>query len=372
MTRCVLLTLGRLPKGLDIARSFATAGWRVIVADPHKRHVVGASRAVSASYGTPAPADAPNAYLNALRDIVAAENVELIVPISEEILHVAALRERVAPSVKIFAMPQDVLLRVHDKLDFAIYAESLGLTVPQTAPARSSEALQIASSADYIVKLRRTCAGMGLIRGAAGTNPPQDDGAVVQRFIRGEEHSACALAQDGRIQGCAVYVGSLMSGTVAVGFRRVAHALIEQWIQRFVDETRWTGFISFDFIVDETGVPWALECNPRLTSGVHFFETASIAPAILNEKTRLTFRNEPQLQQMWACLTETQNSFGDWPRFRRNLRHLFSTRDVSWSLSDPWPLVGMPWTAWTIIAKSRAQNVSFGEAASSDIVWRAS
>lgn len=372
MTRCVLLTLGRLPKGLDIARSFAAAGWRVIVADPHKRHVVGASRAVARSYRTPAPADAPNAYLNALRDIVAAEKVELIVPISEEILHVAALRERLAAEVRIFAMPQDVLLRLHDKLEFAVYAKSFGLTVPETAPACSSDAFQIASGGDYIVKLRRTCAGMGLLRGKAGTNPPQDEGAVVQRLVQGQEHSACALAQAGRVQGCAIYVGSLMSGTVAVGFRRVAHALIEDWIARFVDATQWTGFISFDFIVDDVGIPWALECNPRLTSGVHFFQTASIAPAILSSNAGLAFREEAQLQQMWACLTETQNSFGDWPRFRRNFRHLFGTRDVSWSLADPWPLVGMPWTAWTIIAKSRAQNVSFGEAASSDIVWRAS
>ncbi|MBX9758122.1 MAG: hypothetical protein K2Y29_05040, partial [Beijerinckiaceae bacterium] len=110
MTRAVLLTLGRLPKGLDVARSFAQAGWRVIVADPHKRHVVGASRAVAKSYRVPAPAQQPNAYLNALADIVIAEGVELIVPVSEEILHVAALRERLDPAVRIYAMPQDELL----------------------------------------------------------------------------------------------------------------------------------------------------------------------------------------------------------------------------------------------------------------------
>jgi hypothetical protein len=138
-----------------------------------------------------------------------------------------------------------------------------------------------------------------------------------------------------------------------------------------VDATGWTGFVSFDFIVDDVGVPWALECNPRLTSGVHFFETDDIARAVLDPAAIVRFREERRLQQMWACLTETQHSFGDWPAFGRNLKHLFGTRDVSWSARDPWPLVGMPWTAWTIISESRARKISFGEAASLDLVWRA-
>ncbi|MFN3892352.1 MAG: ATP-grasp domain-containing protein [Beijerinckiaceae bacterium] len=370
MKRSVLLTLGRLPKGLDIARSFAQAGWRVIVADPHKRHVVGASRAVEKSYRVPAPSEAPNAYLNALAEVIAAERVELVVPISEEILHAAALRERLPPDVRLFAMPQATLLRLHDKAGFVRFAEAHELRVPETELSGSAEALQLAARDDYVVKLRHTCAGAGLIRGVAGRPPPSVSGAVVQRMVRGVEHSACAIAHAGYVQACAVYRGSLVSGTVAVGFERVDHPAILEWVGRFVAVSDWTGFISFDFIVDADGAPWALECNPRLTSGVHFFETQDIARAILHPGAAVRFRRERRLQQMWACVTETQNSFGDWPRFRKNLRHLFSTRDVSWSMRDPWPLVGMPWTAWTIISQSRALKISFGEAASSDIVWR--
>jgi carbamoylphosphate synthase large subunit len=370
MKRCVLLTLGRLPKGLDVARSFAASGWRVIVADPHKRHVVGASRAVAKSYHTPAPADSPNAYLNALCEIIRTERVELVVPISEEILHVSALHGRVDPHVRILAMSQETLLRLHDKAGFVDFATKHGLTVPATALSGSAEAIILARNNDYIVKRRHSCAGMGLRRETAGSTPPSEDGAVIQRLVRGREHSVCALAHDGHVTSCAVYVGSLMSGTVAVGFQRVEHAAIQQWVGRFVSACAWTGFISFDFIVDEEGVPWGLECNPRLTSGVHFFETADIAGAILDATAPLRLRECIHLQQMWACLTETQASFGNWPVFRRHLQHLLTTRDVSWSWSDPWPLIGMPWAAWTIIARSRALSISFGEAASMDIVWR--
>lgn len=372
MKRCVLLTLGRLPKGLDVARSFAASGWRVIVADPHKRHVVGASRAVAKSYRTPAPADQPNAYINALCEIIRAERVELVVPISEEILHVSALHGRVDPHVKILAMPQETLLRLHDKAGFVAFAVAQGLNVPQTALSGSAEAIMLAQKDDYIVKRRHSCAGIGLRRAQAGSAPPVEDGSVVQRLVQGCEHSVCALAHDGRVTACAIYVASLLSGTVAVGFQRVDHAAIQQWVERFVSACAWTGFISFDFIVDDDGVPWGLECNPRLTSGAHFFETSDIAGAILDPSAPLRLRASLRLQQMWACLTETQHSFGDWPTFRHHLRHLLTTRDVSWSWTDPWPLIGMPWAAWTIISRSRTLRVSFGEAASMDIVWRQS
>ena len=367
----VLLTLGRLPKGLDVARSFAQAGWRVVVADPHKRHVVGASRAVTRSYCVPAPASAPNEYLNALATIVSAERIELVVPVSEEILHVSALHGRLEEAVRILAMPPEVISEIHDKAGFVRFAAEQGLTVPETKLSGAAGALDLAMRADYVIKLRHSCAGQGLLRGRAGEAPPHVEGAVVQRAIVGEERSVCALADRGRIQGCATYRGFLTSGTVAVGFEQIEDAAIRRWIEQFVSAIGWTGFISFDFIVDADGVPWGLECNPRMTSGVHFFETADIAAAILDPSAPLRLRKERRLQQMWACLTETQNSFGDWPAFRVNLRRLLATRDVSWSWRDPWPLLGMPWTAWIIISQSRARNISFGEAATMDIIRRA-
>ena len=175
----------------------------------------------------------------------------------------------------------------------------------------------------------------------------------------------------GRVQGTAVYRGTLMSGSVAVGFERVDHPAIEAWIARFVAATGWTGFIAFDFIVDAAGTPWGIECNPRTTSGLHFFAEADLAPAILDPAHPLRFRPERRLQQFWSCVTETQDSFGDWPRFRANFRHLFGTRDVTWRAADPLPLLTMPWTAWPIISEAKKRGVPFGEVATLDVGWNA-
>ncbi|MGA0800786.1 MAG: hypothetical protein ACO3P5_10130, partial [Steroidobacteraceae bacterium] len=74
----ILLTLGRLPKALELARALHAAGCRVLVAEPFERHLTGASRAVARSFVVPAPASDPEAYLRALTDIVRREGVDTV------------------------------------------------------------------------------------------------------------------------------------------------------------------------------------------------------------------------------------------------------------------------------------------------------
>jgi len=369
MTETVLLTLGRLPKALDLARSFDRAGWRVVVAEPHKRHLTGASRSVARSHVVTPPAEDHAGYLRDLARIVREEDVRLVVPVSEETMHVAHLAPLLPGGVRLLTMPPGLVLRMHDKGGFADQAESAGLTVPESFPLGSAEGTAFAATHDVIVKPLHSCSGRGIQRIAAGAPLPSPGPALVQRLVTGAEHSSCSLAHDGRIQATSVYRGTLMSGSVAVGFERVDHPAIEAWIARFVESVGWTGFIAFDFIVDEAGVPWGIECNPRTTSGLHFFAEDDLARAVLDPAHPLRFRPERHLQQFWSCVTETQNSFGDWPRFGANFRHLFGTRDVTWQARDPLPLLTMPWTAWPIIRAAREKGVPFGEVATLDVGW---
>ena len=256
-------------------------------------------------------------------------------------------------------------------IGFALAAAAAGLAVPETFALDDAAARDLAAAADVIVKPTHSCSGRGVRRIPRGAPLPPPEPAVVQRLVVGEEHSSCTLAHAGRVQGTAVYRGTLMSGSVAVGFERVDHPAIEAWIARFVAATGWTGFIAFDFIVDAAGTSWGIECNPRTTSGLHFFAEADLAPAILDAAHPLRFRPERRLQQFWSCVTETQDSFGDWPRFRANFRHLFGTRDVTWRAADPLPLLTMPWTAWPIISEAKKRGVPFGEVATLDVGWNA-
>lgn len=368
----VLLTLGRLPKALDLARSFHAAGWRVVVAEPFRRHLAGASNAVARSVQVTAPATDRAAYLHDLLRVVEAEAVDLVVPVSEEVLHVAALHGRLPARTRLFAMPQDVVLAAHDKGRFAAQSAGLGLSVPRTHPLGSDEAAALAAEQDVVVKPLHACSGRGvriIPRGSA--LPAADAPAIVQARIEGTERSTCSLAHDGVVSGTVVYQGVMQSGSVSIAFERVDDPQIEAFVRDYAAATRWTGFLSFDFMLDRQRRPFAIECNPRTTSGLHFFAAEDLARAVLDPAHPLRHRPQPRLQQFYSCLTETQLSIFRGGRFLPKLRALVTTPDVTWSARDPMPFLTMTFTTWPIIRAAIAQRATFGEVATLDVGWRA-
>ena len=82
--KTVLLTLGRLPVALDLARGFEAAGWRVIVAEPFAMHLCRMSRSVAKSRRVTAPLASPQQYRSDLLRIIREDAIDLVVPVSEE------------------------------------------------------------------------------------------------------------------------------------------------------------------------------------------------------------------------------------------------------------------------------------------------
>ncbi len=367
--KTVLLTLGRLPKALDLVRGFAQAGCRVVVAEPFRRHLAGASRHVSRSVQVPAPRDGKAAYLEALLRVVDEERADLVVPVSEETMHVAHLHGRLPAGVGLFTMPADQVLALHDKGGFIEAARRFGVAVPKTYALGSECGRGMASVRDVVVKPRSSCSGRGVRvvrRGEALPEPAEP--CVVQAFLPGRVVSSCTVAQAGQAMGTVLYRGTVMSGSVAVSFERMEDAALTAWVERFVMGAGWTGFVSFDFIVSEDGEVHGIECNPRATSGLHFWEPGSIAEAVLTPGSAPVVRPERELQQFYSCLTEAQLALVS-ARGRRALRHLVSTRDVTWDRTDPWPFLGMIGTSWPIIREAVRRRATFGEVATLDIGW---
>lgn len=373
--RAVLLTLGRLPKALELARGFSALGWRVIVADPFAWHLCRVSNAVARSYAVTAPRAGKAAYLRDLLDIVAREGVELIVPVSEESMHVAALDGMLPDGVRLFAKPQETLVGLHDKQNFVRLAASYGLPAPLTHALGDPAGAALAESGDVVVKPVFSCSGSGvsiLRRGAALPARQENRAFIVQQFIPGQVFSSFSIAHAGRALATSIYRGTVMQGTVSVAFERVEEQpAITEWLERFVASSGHSGFISFDFIVDPSGRAVAVECNPRVTSGVHFLEPRSVAALIADPETapQAVFKQKKMFQQFYPCLTQTQGSIFRPEERRRNLHYLRSSRDVVWGEGDWMPLLTMPLTSYRILALSIFTSQTMGEAATRDIEW---
>ncbi|MEM7806066.1 MAG: ATP-grasp domain-containing protein [Pseudomonadota bacterium] len=370
----VLLTLGRLPPAVDIARSFAAAGWRVVVAEPFKRHMAGTSRAVDVSIQVPAPAAGAAAYLEALRRVIADEDIDLVVPVSEETMHVAQLRDALASedgAPDVYCAPGADTLALHSKHNFIALAHDAGLAVPDTARVGTPEAAALVEAQDVIVKPEFSCSGRGLQRVTRGSALPATDTAhIVQSEIVGDEVSGFAMARAGRVLVSCAYRATVRHGSVAVAFERFSAPAVEAWIEQFVAATAHTGFIAFDFIIDADGVPRAIECNPRATSGLHFVAQDDIAAVITGAKQSADLRDDTLLQEFWSNWTHWFASLRDGDERRRTGWSLRRARDVTWQARDPGVFLLATWSTWPIIGQALKRGETFAEVLALDIEYQ--
>jgi predicted ATP-grasp superfamily ATP-dependent carboligase len=378
MSKTVLLTIGRMPKALEVARALSAAGHRVVVADPFAWHICRISRAVARSYTTVAPNVDGERYLADLLRIVHEERVDVVVPLSEETMHVVGLQGRLPAHVTLYTSDRDLVRTLHDKRRFNALVTSLGLSAPETFPLEDPRAHELAQRAEVVVKPVFSCAGMGvqlLERGAELPAPGAPNAQLVQTRVRGVHRSSFTVAREGAVLATVVYEGTVFQGTVSTCFRRVDDSpAIVAWIKQFVRATQYQGFVSFDFIVDADGTPYAIECNPRATSGVHFLEPLALAHAMIPPEgapapVSIPYRAQRLFQQLYTTLTETQRAMFTGRQFRDKLQQLFAARDVVWSRSDPLPFLLMTPVAYQILAMSIFEGIPMGEAATRDIGW---
>lgn len=369
----VLLTLGRLPKALALARACRAAGCRVLIADPFRWHVCRPSRAVDRCFRVTAPNSDLDAYLGDLLRIVADEKVDLILPVSEEALHVTHLAGRLPDGVRLWSAPREQIARYHDKLDFNRLAAGLGLAVPATYPAEAPEAAELATGHDFVVKPRHSCSGIGLRLARAGEVLfERAPGALVQERLDGQLLSSLSIVDKGREIATVLYRGRVFAGTVAICFERVDDApAARAWIRQFIASSDYSGFLAFDFIVGTDGTARAIECNPRATSGVHFFEPKSLGRALLDPEGCEAVVLADARRQQWAysTLTETYAAILRPREFLRRFREMCSARDVIWSVRDPMPFLLMTPMSWEILWPAMTTSLTLGEATQRDIAW---
>ena len=367
-SKTVLLTLGRLPVALDLARGFKRAGWRVVVAESQAMSLCRMSSAVDVYAPAPSPKYARQAYLECLQNLIHEHQPSLVVPVSEETVSVAHLAAD--GSTPVFCSTPEKTLELHDKLAFNRLAAGIGMPVPESWPADEAGALA-ESSEPKVVKPRFAASGRGFRVVQNAADIPHDPTLMVQAFCDGEEVSGFAVAREGQVIASVVYRSLVNAGSVAVCFERLSNQTgIENWMQRFVQAVRHTGFIAFDFIVDDDGVPQAIECNPRATSGLHFLRGEEL-PAVIagSSSTAPRLRAETKLVESYSCFTAMLGALGDCRRRRSAWSALRSSTDISWNARDPRPFLLMTVNSWPIIWSSLRHRISFAEAAVADIEW---
>ncbi|MBC7532697.1 MAG: ATP-grasp domain-containing protein [Oligoflexus sp.] len=343
MAKRVLVTAGRLPAALEICRGLAKTGATVISADSHPTHICQGSRSVSRSYQIASPRLNFERYRENILDIVKREKIDLIVPASEDVFHLARMAPELKEHCELFFPETDLLFAVHHKQKFIEMAADLGLAVPQSQLYTAEDHIPDYCKKDYILKQVFSRAGQGVVFAEAGVHPKQygadaDGSWVLQEKLEGETLCSCTIVHNGKIGAHLVYRPSVILGSVAVVFRQINQQAIRKWVETFVAATGYHGIVSMDFIVNSQGEVAAIECNPRPTSGVHLFEPAMMGYAIREPSRPLPELSGRQRAQITlGMLSALPAVFRKQKNLREKFLDIVQARDVMFAWRDPGP-----------------------------------
>lgn len=277
----ILLTGAVLPAAIGLARMFGAAGHRVVLAGCDWWVTGRASRHVARYCQYPSPRHDYEAFVIALDDLVARENIDLIIPCFEEVFYLTRAADQLDLRARLFGDDFATLATLHDKYAFIERVRDLGMSHP-TSHRVSDRATLLDLLKDsgegqrWVLKPvhSRFSENVFLDPSAAdvaGLEVSENRPWVVQRLIVGRPVCTYSVVQRGVLTGHAAYTSLLTRGAgAAVACESIEHPAARAWVAEFVARTRFHGQISFDFIEDADGVPHVIECNPRATSGVFF------------------------------------------------------------------------------------------------------
>jgi predicted ATP-grasp superfamily ATP-dependent carboligase len=376
----ILLLGGRAPATLELARGFYRAGHRVVVADSVPLTLTGASRTVTNVDTLPSPAQALEAFAQALDAIIKREGITFLLPTCEEIFHVARICDQLPSICRVFVPPLTDLHHVHHKGYFVEMALGYGLDVPETYTIENPTGLHpfLENSREWVFKPAYSrFAGKTLVcpshqKVLNAVHPTRTQPWVVQQFIPGRQICTYSIAQNGRLTAHCAYPTEWTAGQGAtVAFRSIDHPTSRAWVEQFAAKSQWTGQIAFDFIEQAEGSVLAIECNPRATSGVHLLAShPHFVRAYLDADI--------------SCVTPAPHTgamvgggmlFYGFPTVRNRKqwqawRNTFSnSRDVVWRGDDPKPWLWQWLALGMFVGRAMRLGISPLEATTWDIEW---
>ena len=128
----ILLTGGRAPATLDLARCLDRAGHRVAIAESFPHHLSRYSRAVWKNFRLPPANDHPESYIETLSGILRDHAIDLLIPTCEEVFWIARGRRQLAEFCEVLVEDLPRLITLHSKWDFIRLAQQYGLPAPAT------------------------------------------------------------------------------------------------------------------------------------------------------------------------------------------------------------------------------------------------
>jgi hypothetical protein len=370
--RTVLVTGGKMTKSLHFVRWFARAGYRVVLVETPKYWHVGArfSRGVAAFYTVPDPREDSAAYVAGLVEVAKKEKASFFVPVSSPVASVFDSEAKVLMEefgCRGLHFDPKICNILDNKHTFCEWARSsLGLRTPESfllksnADVRSLNAqlqkeAEAGSKQKYVLKnlqydaihrldlFTLPCRSEDLnayLRSLTGEFAITDAAPwQAQRFLAGQEYAAFAVLRDGEIRAFTM----CKSSASQLNYEHFEHPKIREWVRDFAAKSGLTGQLCWDFIEDEEGIPYPIECNPRIHTQSCVFLDGNLGGCVLDD----TAPPEPNtdskpiywfFNEFFKVLIPGYygRSTEGWAGL---VRMLIQERDAQFTFSDPYPFI---------------------------------
>jgi hypothetical protein len=371
------ITGARAPVALHLARLLKVAGYRVYLGDSLRAPLAAASHLHDGYHRLPEFRSQPARAAGELKHLLTSLKIDCVIPTCEEALYLGQIWQDHAMPAPLFAPDFALLARVHNKHSFITLCQSLGFPAPQTQLLQlPAEVLALAPRArDLVFKpVYSRFATHTVIRPypkrLTKIRPSPSVPWVAQDFLAGDELCAYAVAINGKVMALAAYRGLIRAGLGAsLCFEPVEDANLTRFVTDFIAATGWTGQISFDLIRKADGTVLPIECNPRATSGLHFFrDPMAFSRAILGEATAKPDVTRPQGLQLaiWLYGLPQITRPGGWQRLRHALAEV---EDITDWPGDRLTLTDQLRPFAEIAARALRQRISLQAASTRDIEW---
>lgn len=392
----MLITGGRAPVALDLARMLKAEGCRVYVAESAEYHLCRVSAAVERSFRVPPPRHSSIAYIEQLAKLVEELRIDLLIPLCEEIFYIAAGMDRLG-GCRVLSAGAGLLARLHHKGEFIAWARELGFAVPETKLIRSTaewksistEAARNPEALVFKPAYSRFASRVILPRKSSGGKPgrtfPISEAPAVlssaapwvaQQYIQGNAVCTYSVVHQGTVVAHAAYGSRYRTGKAgaSVYFEHLEHPDAFEWVRHFTNAIGFTGQIGFDFIDAGDGTLYPIECNPRATSGIHLFAPEDgLVQALLHPEALVrsgtvciprSGRKAMLMLPMLACgLQPGPEGLRKWLQALRGAEDVISRKD------DPYLFREQLRVVYNAHKLARRKHISITEALTEDIEW---
>ena len=355
----LLLTNGRSPTTLYVARLLHARGHEVYITDPQKLHYCIFSNCVKKNFLVPSPRYQPQEFISKMIKIVNDYAIDMIIPTWEDVLLFSKNKNLFPKSCNLFVSDFDLLTKIHNKWTFINFLNDLGFETPKTSIVCSMEDLKQIDIPLFALKpgFSRSSKNVYKVK-QGGPYPPIFPSVkqewIAQEWLTGTIYCTYTICHEGAVFAHSTYPMEFIKnqeastntsiGSYCLSFGSIHHEKILLWTEEFVKKTHFTGQIALDFFELESGEIYAFECNPRLTSGAALFAPNDcLDQAFLGTNTTPIYPSNNSFKQVLSAML-----FLGWKpaiickKFPLYLKKLLSATDIIFHWNDLKPFLFQP------------------------------